>query len=634
MARKTHGQTVYLGTVNGVLATAHNLNAELDTPFDLLAVAETTPFDYMFPDLQTSSKNLLPESAQTVANLKRLGRAMSEAGDTAQQDSAIPAAYTYFGQLLDHEITLTLEAAPGSLPALNDPKFAPLGSADEVRKKIKNGRSPSLDLDCIYGLLPHGNAEFRNGDRMRLGSVSATGNRPPGKDDFNDLHRKPPANDPKIDREAIIGDARNDENLIVAQLHVSFLRVHNALIAGGYSFSEASLVLRQHFQWLIIHDFLKRIADPAIVNEILARGRPRFSAPRAGQLFMPLEFSVAAYRFGHSLVRNTYRYNRNFEQATLGELFTLTALSGNLNPIGGDGFPTLPENWIIEWEDFLDGGSNAARRIDTNLTEPLFALRDFAGQPLPDEAMLPVRNLLRGYLLRIPTGQAVAARLEVTPLTAAEIEQAAGGAQAQVLRKTGLSTHTPLWYYVLAESAQHFPDHLGPVGSTIVAEVLIDLVRNSEDSILKQANWRPMLGAAPGRFTLRDLLRIAGVLSNSSAAIGAQSTSKFRTRGAQPMLIIEKVRAKMARIQKDRLEAHDNRDKAVAAIQGGIRSKAWKIYMEQFADTPEQLMRLMGTDGTLEDSELSIRRAYLVGNAVCGSGTPTGFDQHVDSIDH
>jgi hypothetical protein len=374
--------------------------------------------------------------------------------------------------------------------------------------------------------LPHGNPEFRNGDRLRLGRVSSTGDRPQGKDDLNDLNRKPPSSDPKIDREAIIGDPRNDENLIVAQLHVAFLRAHNALIDSGHSFAEASMLLRQHFQWLVIHDFLKRIADPEIVNETLKRGHNLFYTPPAGELFMPLEFSAAAYRFGHSMVRNVYRYNLNFPQATLGELFRLTAFSGNINPVPGQGFATLPENWIIEWEDFLDGGHNSARRIDTHLAEPLSELRDFAGNPLPDEAMLSVRNLLRGYQLRIPTGQAVAEKLGLQAMTASEIEAAVGEPQAQILSETGLSTHTPLWYYVLAESANHLPDHLGPVGSTVVAEVLIELARWSEDSILGQGNWEPTLGAAPGRFSLRDLLRLAGVLQQSSITNAAPSAAR------------------------------------------------------------------------------------------------------------
>lgn len=512
MPRTSHGQTAPLETVNLALETAHNMNAELNLPITLLGVPATPPFDYMFPSLQSDPDAVLPETAQTVTNLKRLGEAMSESGNAPQQDSATPAAYTYFGQFLDHEITLTLEATSGSLPPLNDPKLSPLSLA-VVRKAIRNGRSPRLDLDCVYGLLPHGDPEFRDNDRMRLGRVSTAGNRPPGKDDFNDLNRKPPSpSDPKIDRAAIIGDARNDENLIIAQLHVAFLRAHNELIARGHSFTEASLLLRQHFQWLVIHDFLKRIADPEIVNEILERGHNLFYTPPAGELFMPLEFSAAAYRFGHSMVRNVYRYNRNFPQATLEDLFRLTAFSGNINPATGQPPPTLPENWIIEWEDFLDGGDNPARRIDTHITEPLFALRDFAGKPLPDGAMLSVRNLLRGYQLRVPTGQAVAKAMDLPVMSKEDIEKAAGATQVEVLRETGFSTNTPLWYYILAESANHLPDHLGPVGSTIVAEVLIELVRESEDSILNRAGWAPSLGPSSKRFILQDLLRLAGVL--------------------------------------------------------------------------------------------------------------------------
>jgi hypothetical protein len=615
MSRIPHGLTALSEAASRAPETAHNPTVELNLKNALPCLSAPTHFDYMFPTLQSEPDALLPETEQTVANLKRLGRAMSESGRARQLDSATPAAYTYFGQFLDHEITYTLEAVPGSMPSLNDPSLAPLPLAT-VREKIRNGRSSKLDLDCVYGSLLHSNPEFRDGDRMLLGRVSETGNRPPGKDDLNDLNRRPPSNDPEIDRTAIIGDPRNDENLIVAQLHVAFLRAHNALIDRGHSFAEASLLLRQHFQWLVVHDFLNRIADPEIVTEILARGRNLFYTPPAGELFMPLEFSVAAYRFGHSMVRNVYRYNLNFPQATLGQLFRLTALSGNINPTPGSGFDSLPENWIIEWEDFLDGGRNMARRLDTHLTEPLSELRDFAGNPLPDEAILSVRNLLRGYMLRVPTGQAAAIKLGLQPMTAREIEMAVGQEQAQILRETGFSNRTPLWYYILAESANHLPDHLGPVGSTIVAEVLIELVRRSEDSILSQKNWRPTLGAVPGRFTLRDLLRLAGV------------------QGAKPMLIIEKVRQRKSELKANRAEAKKNSERAVAAVQAGIRSKAWKAYMEQFADTPEQLMRLMGTDGTLGDKELDRNRAYLVANAVCGAGSTDTLDMGVETIDN
>jgi len=292
---------------------------------------------------------------------------------------------------------------------------------------------------------------------------------------------------------------------------MAFLRAHNAIVAQGHTFDEAKKMLRRHYQWIVIKDFLNRIADPEIVNRVLTKGN-RFYQPAPDQSFMPLEFSVAAYRYGHSMVRSTYNYNINFRGATaptLERLFTLTALSGRLG-----GFATLPENWIIQWDNFLDEGSNRARPIDTRLSEALFHLQSF-GQPVPKEARLPVRNLLRGYLLRLPTGQAVAKALGLPVMTPREIEEVAGRVspnQLKAVRARGFSERTPLWYYILAESANRLSSVLGPVGSTIVTEVLIGLVRNSQDSILRKRNWQPTLGSTPGRFTLRDLLKLGGVL--------------------------------------------------------------------------------------------------------------------------
>ena len=182
-------------------------------------------------------------------------------------------------------------------------------------------------------------------------------------------------------------------------------------------------------------------------------------------------------------------------------------------------FDTLPENWIIEWERFFPPQRNVARRLDTHLVEPLFELTNTLGQPEtdggPDARRLAVRNLLRGYLLRMPIGQAIAKALGVTSMTAAEIEAAADSPEhVQILRESGFNKRTPLWYYVLAE-ANGSPKgkHLGPVGSTLLAEVLVGLVIRSEDSILRTKKWKPTLGTTKGRFDLPDLLRFARVLT-------------------------------------------------------------------------------------------------------------------------
>lgn len=512
MARILHGTVVTIDQAAGAAGGSAGLS--LNIPFSMDLVPDFKKFDFLFPDLQNDPANLLPESGQTVADLKRLGQTMLDSSPGDELNSSVPAGYTYLGQFIDHDITF--EVVSGDLVTIHDPSLAPLSLAD-IRDKIRNTRSATLDLDSVYeGLAP------RNGEKMLVGKNTALNGaarpllRPANKDDDNDLPRRGRSTDKATDREALIGDPRNDENTIVSQLHTAFLRAHNALVDQGNDFNAARRHLRQHYQWMVLHDFLPRICDPMIVNSIITENK--VYQPVKNYFFMPLEFTAAAYRFGHTMIRAEYDFNVNFNTtatspripASLELLFTFTALTGDL----GDN-DTLPDNWIIEWEHFVEnaGSLNPARRFDTKLVEPLFTLRDFEGKPLPDEARLAVRNLLRGYLLRMPTGQAVAARLGVTPLTTTEIAAAAGSAeQAAVLSQTGFDSRTPLWYYILAEAAHVGGEHLGPVGSMLVAEVLVGLIRQSEDSILADSSFSPTLGNTAGEFSLPDLLRLAGVL--------------------------------------------------------------------------------------------------------------------------
>lgn len=512
MAHSRTGEVISLDQWQAAISQIRGINNRLHLAAAPVRITGLTPFDYLFPQLQSDPAARLPEDTpeKTVAHLIALGGAMREAGNDPKFDSTIPAAYTYFGQFVAHDIILELQS--DQLRNLDDPQLMPLSSA-EVRSQIGNRRTPVLDLDSVYGVTSEGVPVPRDGALLLVGAVDPSGDRPPNKDAFNDLCRNPRDDDhPELDRAALIGDARNDENLITSQLHVAFLRAHNVLVERGLSFSEARKTLVLHYQWLIVHDFLKRIVDAQLVQEILTYGN-RFYRPVPGKPYMPLEFSAAAYRFGHSMVRRQYDYNENFQgdkAATLEELFSVTAFSGQLK-----GFDHVPGKWIIEWQNFLDLGTNKARQIGPRLVEPLFELRGVTGRPLPGvRSSLAVRNLLRGYVMRLPTGQSVATALGLPVLSPQEIERAASAInpqQATVLREAGMLERTPLWYYILAESAAKSPGALGPVGSTLVAEVLIGLVRWSDDSILSQPGWKPTLGSQPGRFTMRDFFRLSGV---------------------------------------------------------------------------------------------------------------------------
>jgi hypothetical protein len=472
-------------------------HGEMLTLANYPAAYRTTPFGYMFPDLQRDDKNLLENSSKTVNDLRKLGGAMMDPGEKQIPGIPAPAIHTFFGQFVDHDITL--ERGSDSIK-LSDPKVLPL---DQIQREIVNSRTPDFELDSVYG--PDINGVMSPRDpatpaKMLLGEVRPEQGLPRGKDIWNDFPRKPDTGAPRI------GDSRNDENIITKQLHVAFLRAHNAIVDRGFRFDEARTLLIQHYQWIVLDDFLERIADPNIVKMIRYKG-PRFFNPSARLFFMPLEFSVAAYRFGHSKVRPAYdEFNEKQDSGTLDLLFGFVS-------------ERLPDDWVIEWPSFLDPENRGRfpRPIDTSLTELLLGLDQNQLPGKDPERNLAVRNLLRGYILRLPTGQAVARAMAaqgVVPMTDTQIASVADEipGQFKVIKGTDFLTRTPLWFYLLAEAAFYSRGHhLGPVGSTIVAEVLIGVLRNSTDSILSDPHWRPTLGSTPGKFDLEDLLKLAGV---------------------------------------------------------------------------------------------------------------------------
>jgi hypothetical protein len=425
------------------------------------------------------------------SRLIALGKTMSDPAALAgMSDSSIPSIYTYFGQFITHD--LTLEGVTKKNLGQN---LAPL-KPTVIAATLKNTRSARLDLDSVYGpiITPKGCYPVpRKLDKLSVARASNS------KHDGTDLIREP---DP--DYAARIGDSRNDENLILSQLHLAFVNAHNAVVKSGKSFADAQRLMRHHFQWIVVNDYLDKLTDPKFLTPIIDGTIDVFKGHKG--LFMPLEFSVGAFRFGHSMIRDSYNYNPIFKKVFLDQLMLPEALGGYYKLLG---------EWVIGWDRFVDGGMNAARRIDTRVTDPLSRMRDGEGNQFPGLAAL---DLMRGYLLRLPTGQAIARHLplpEELIMTKADFnEVAASDTQRQILKDFDFLESTPLWFYILAEAA-HFQggQRLGPVGTILVAGVLIGLLRADEDSYLNQTNFTPSLGGT-SHFDLRDLLKLAGAELN------------------------------------------------------------------------------------------------------------------------
>ncbi len=514
----------------------------------------STPFGYLFADLRTAYPvpHLPVEPASAVvAGLKALGSAMVDAPADGEPNSGIPPVYTYWGQFVDHDVTANTDRGT-SIDITGDP-MTPL-EPRLVLNILKNLREPALNLDSVYGngpgapdedgQVPYDGIKFRTGPLTVLGVPGFAV--VPG----DDLPRVAATG------KARIGDSRNDENLIVAQLHLAFLKFHNAVVDwlltnepgiadDDARFERARELTRWHYQAIVVDDFLRTVALESVVDDVLAG--PVQVVDAHGEVFMPLEHSVAAYRFGHSMVRASYDHNENFgrnldgsdedppNRATFAQLFQFTG-NAVIQGAGADpgqefAFATLPDNWPIRWTRFTDASSmfpdRFARKIDTHVAPPLTDLsnegKDEHGDDLPDVRVrrilkrLAVRNLLRGYRLAVPTGQAVAGALGVAPLTAEELLSGDQGVQ-DALVDGGFVDATPLWFYVLKEAeVQQDGERLGEVGSRIVCTTLIGQIKADPTSYLNRAGgaWTTAEGVklnGGGEVgTIKAFLEFAGV---------------------------------------------------------------------------------------------------------------------------
>jgi hypothetical protein len=379
----------------------------------------------------------------------------------SENNVGLLSGFTYFGQFLDHDLTLDTSAPP---TAFVDPTT------------LVNSRTFSLDLDSVYGDGPTGSPELYEADHLHFRVQS------PNPNGVLDLPRNP-------DGSAILVEHRNDENEILSQIHVTMLLAHNRLIDSGLSFTDARATLRSYYRQAVFGDFLPHVLtppDPKMVKKM----EPK-------KVGTPIEFSVAAYRFGHSQVRRAYELTDN-----TGKIQVFSATAPDLR-----GGRQLPGDRQIDWGNFFTEFTdpadvahiNTSRKVDTLISSSLFVL-PIPGAEATGSNVLAFRNMSRAVFYNLPSGQSVAASLGYPVITPEQLNLG-----------PGFSTGTPLWYYILAESERAGGRRLGQVGSCIVRAGFDSAAENAVKAETGIAKSVPAIPGADGMMTVSDLFAFAGV---------------------------------------------------------------------------------------------------------------------------
>ncbi|MBK8567194.1 MAG: hypothetical protein IPN76_28685 [Saprospiraceae bacterium] len=559
-----------LGLLNEAVIFAHQIypkSIPMARHLDLTSIPipssssyERGKFGRLFPTLP----RCLEDTEQAKSDMDDVARTMFKIGGS-DSESDMPAGYTYLGQFIIHDISFD----PTSINERQvDPEF------------LWNFRTPALDLDSVYGGGPSVAPYFYDPDKnfgithflLPAQKMSIDKKEPTKQKDYSffDL----PRTCTKM-QTAIIPDPRNDENIIISQIHAAFLQFHNSEAdrlgreeEDRYKnrpedlFRAVQETVKWHYQWIVLYDYLPRILDLSEwgalmklvkikkdktnklfmkqIEEIAKGNIDRKFYNWRNEPFIPLEFSVAAFRFGHSQVRFDYQFNKDPSSNNMAAaLFPVRPAS------------LFPDKPIESKKPFArvampfffpkpgNNNFNKNKLIEPILSGNLMAL-PFNLPPLADnntvrnrsldntvkinERNLAERNLKRSLMLRLPSGQSVANAMSYDPL---EIEP-------KLLKEwtkneqndfpPHLVKNTPLWYYILYEARKlQEGKRLGPVGSRIVAEVIIGLIQGDKTSFLNQdPNWRPMKKNKEGiitkididkgeSFNMADLLEMAGV---------------------------------------------------------------------------------------------------------------------------
>lgn len=399
----------------------------------------------------------------------------------------IPAGYTYFTQLAMHDLVDTADAV-ATHPA--------------IAVSARNHRVNQFSLDTIYGSgplgCPHAYAVTMAGQertRLRLGPINAS-----GAARLRDIGRgRPPAGGDEAQQgsnsEALVADSRNDATPVLAQFTAIFHLLHNAVMerldaAMPAGVGDASIgTRRRHFAFAreivgtvfracVRHDLLRRLLHPAIYSRYMTN--PVFIDDKGGGL--PLEFSHAAARFGHAMVRPFYHLNDDKEPVILDRLLWLNSkrMPGN--------FP-LDADSVVRWRRFFDLGSKPRPNFSSRIGPQM---QRFGAVMPPDINSLADRDLARAATVDLWSVWALRKEIEsrapgttgLSPLLCdpdkarAQIRDGlsklAGNSGLSATDIATIAEDPPLAFFVLFEAAQPPNDgkHLGVLGSVILAEVM------------------------------------------------------------------------------------------------------------------------------------------------------------------
>jgi hypothetical protein len=485
---------------------------------DATVLMSTAPAGCTFPDEmpEANYSRLVPGvfAPFDEAKLKELALRMRDsdakrkARGRPKRTPVMKSGYVYFGQFVDHDLT-----CEKTLVADAHPNVA----------AMHNYRTPRFDLDSLYGKDPAAVPFLYDDDGcFRLGTTVAAVDAFPGASE-NDLYREESGN-------PCIVDPRNDENLIVAQLHVLFAKLHNRVIrllerrpefAPEHGqrdlFSQAKRLVTSLYQWIIVEEFLPSFVRRSVLDEVW-RGNLRLFerklTPADAPFALPVEFTTAAFRFGHSAVREGYGLN-DYASVDTPMLIFLTKKGGGIGAAPRSS-PNLPAKFVVDWDFYFsdfEPRMNRGQNLDTFITETLYELppqtvalfrsdaapaRGVAGRP---HLSLPELTLLRGSRTGLPSGEEFAWHFGYPVISARDIP--ALEEDRVFFSDPTFRDRTPLWYYLLREAALA-PEYgaavndrtrvqkLGPIGSQIVAEVFFQALAADADSILNAGTaWRP-----------------------------------------------------------------------------------------------------------------------------------------------